>query len=382
MAAQQNMTIGQASRDDAAPGSTKQQTGGSGTSQTGAGRQTGYELLRIIAMAMVITLHYLGKGGFLTDPKESFFAADYLAWFLEAFCVAAVDIYVLISGFFLADAAFRPGRLLRLWAQVFFYSAGVPAVLVLTGILPVSELGRERLLTFCFPVLREHYWFVTAYVLMCLFAPFLGKAARSIPQKQFRLLLLLLFVIFSVSKSVLPFDLPLDRGGYDALWFVFLFLAAAYLRIYGLPFLQKKGRGLCCYLLCSLLIFGLMNVYRLLYQSTGRLADFIGSPYQYNHVLCLCSAIALFCVFGSLQEFSGRLRTLVLRISSCTFGIYLLHENEAVRYLWQDWLFAGRLRGSLTFPAGVLAAVLVWYGIGIVIELIRQKVFGWVFRDW
>ena len=149
-----------------------------------SGRQANYELLRIVAMAMVITLHYLGKGGLLTGQEQAWKTADTLAWLLEAFCVAAVDVYVLISGYFLVDASFRFGKLCMLWLQIFVYSVGVPALLCLLGILPVQEISMERVLTWIFPVLREHYWFATAYVVMYLFAAFLGKAVRQIPQKQ------------------------------------------------------------------------------------------------------------------------------------------------------------------------------------------------------
>lgn len=335
-------------------------------------RQAGYELLRIAAMAMVITLHYLSKGGFLTDPAQPFQAANRLAWLLEAFCVGAVDLYVLISGYFLTDASFRPGRLLRLWGQVFFYSVGVPALALVTGVLPAGEVTADRLLTWLFPVLREHYWFVTAYVVLSLFAPFLGRAARAMPQRELLILLALLYGMFSISSSLLPFDLPLDRGGYDGLWFLVLFLTAAYLRLYGLPPLQKKGRGLVCYVGCSLLIYGLSGVCRAVFLRTGRLGDLVQSPYHYNHFLCVFAALGLFCAFGRVRMADGRWKRAVLRVASCTFGVYLLHENDAVRYLWQDWFLAERLRGTLAFPLGVCAAVIGVYAAGIAAELLRR----------
>ncbi|MBO5292720.1 MAG: acyltransferase [Lachnospiraceae bacterium] len=345
-----------------------------------AGRQANYELLRIVAMAMVITLHYLGKGGFLTNPKESWEFQDGLAWLLEAFCVAAVDIYVLISGYFLVDAEFKGKKLWKLWAQIFFYSIGVPAILVLTGFLPMSELSLERLLTWCFPVLREHYWFATAYVVMYLFAPFLGKAVRSIPKKQFGQIWCLLLIVFSVSKSLLPVNWPLDTGGYDALWFLCLFLTAAYIKLYGVPFLQKGGRSLWVYLVCSVLSFVLMIFYRMVYVRTGRLGDFLGSPYQYNHILCLLSAVALFLFFGRVRIVSPKLERGIVRLASCTFGIYLLHEHEAVRYLWPKWLGAEKVQGAAGLVAGILVAVVGLYGIGSLIELCRQRIFKWLFQ--
>lgn len=339
-----------------------------------AHRQVNYELLRIVAMAMVVTLHYLGKGELLKDAGKQWLLSDMLAWLLEAFCIVAVDVYVLISGYFLVDTKFSPGKLWKLWAQIFFYSAGVPAVMILIGIIPREDIYLERLLTWCFPILREHYWFATSYIVMYLFAPFLGKAVRSIKKKQFQQILALLFVIFSISKSVLPFDFPMDTGGYDAVWFLCLFLTAAYIRLYGVPFLRKNS-GFWYAAFC-LLLFGLTNVYRLIYAKTGRLRDYLNSPYHYNHILCLLAAAALFCAFGKIRITSGRAANVIAKIASCTFGIYLLHENEVLRYLWPKWLFADACRGTFLVVPGVILAVVVLFGIGIIVELCRQ----WIFR--
>lgn len=343
-----------------------------------AHRQANYELLRIVAMAMVITLHYLGKGELLADAGAKWQAADALAWLLKAFSIVAVDVYVLISGYFLVDANFKPEKLLKLWAQILFYSAGVPVVLFIAGVIPREEIYLDRILTWCLPVLREHYWFATAYVVMYLFAPFLGKAVRSIEKKQFQKIIVLLLAVFSVSKSVLPFDFPMDSGGYDAIWFLCLFLTAAYIRLYGVPRLQKRG-GLYYAALC-LLLFGMTNLYRLVYAKTGRLEDYLDSPYHYNHILCLLAAAALFCAFGKLRITAGGASNVIAKIASCTFGIYLLHENEALRYLWPKWLFADAVRGTFLVVPGTILAVVVLFGIGIIVELGRQWIFGKIIK--
>ncbi len=63
-------------------------------------RERNYEILRILAMLMIVCLHYLSKGGALAAPTGKLAATGYTAWFIEAFCVVAVNVYVLISGYF------------------------------------------------------------------------------------------------------------------------------------------------------------------------------------------------------------------------------------------------------------------------------------------
>lgn len=57
-----------------------------------------------MAMMMVVVLHYLGKGGLLPDLTAPLSVQDMVAWLLEAFCIVAVNVYMMISGYFYAKA--------------------------------------------------------------------------------------------------------------------------------------------------------------------------------------------------------------------------------------------------------------------------------------
>ncbi len=48
-------------------------------------------------------------------------------------------------------------------------------------------------------------------------------------------------LVFSVAKTVLPMQLPWDHKGYDAFWFVFLYLTGAYLKKYKISGGIKSG---------------------------------------------------------------------------------------------------------------------------------------------
>ncbi len=103
---------------------------------TGNKRLANFELLRIVAMLMIISLHYLVKGWAATpfpfvakdDPVGTF------AWLIEAFCIVAVNCYVLISGYFCVESVWKPGRVVSLLCQVLFYSLLTPVILLLCGV--------------------------------------------------------------------------------------------------------------------------------------------------------------------------------------------------------------------------------------------------------
>ena len=66
-------------------------------------RMANLELLRCVAMGMVVVLHYLGKGGLLPELSgETLDSTGRTAWLLEAFSIIAVNVYMFISGYFLS----------------------------------------------------------------------------------------------------------------------------------------------------------------------------------------------------------------------------------------------------------------------------------------
>ena len=71
-------------------------------------RQTNIELLRIFAALSVILLHYnnasLGGGFYYVDEGSK---NQFLMCLLEVICICAVNIYVLISGYFMKDSMKR-----------------------------------------------------------------------------------------------------------------------------------------------------------------------------------------------------------------------------------------------------------------------------------
>ena len=112
-----------------------------------------YELLRIIAMLMIVCLHYLSKGGALGDSKGELSATGYAAWMMEAFCLVAVNVYVLISGYFGVDSTtFTIRKPLKIWGQVWFYSVVIGLVALFSGI---ASFDLYRFFTYVFPVIHK-----------------------------------------------------------------------------------------------------------------------------------------------------------------------------------------------------------------------------------
>lgn len=338
-------------------------------------RMASVELLRSIAMFMVIALHYLDKGGLLIPLTEKQDLYSLVAWFLESFSIVAVNTYVLVSGYFLVEAGFKWRRLVQLVFQVLFYSLLVPFILVLTGQIAVQSLTLYDVLFYIFPVQMEHYWFATAYILLYLFLPVLSAGVKNIPKDVFQRIILLVLLVFSVSKTILPFMLGIDRHGNDVIWFFCLFLVAAYIRLYGVPIITNKKRALLLYVAGCLMIYVVAVFIAFLSNLTGKFAYFVESTYNYNHLLCLLASIGLFLFFLFWKMPEGTPARLARNIAPYTFGVYLLHENIAVRYLWPKWFQVESYGHSKWFLLHFALTLLAIFGIGIAVDFLRSVLF-------
>lgn len=350
----------------------------------GKKRQLNYELLRILAMIMIVCLHYLSKGGLLGSPaRADMTLTGYAVWLVEAFCLVSVNVYVLISGYFgvNAQAGLSDGRKLtfrevlkrpvRIWKQVFFYSMLFGCGALVIG---VQEFDLYQFFSYCFPVVTEHYWFATYYIILCLLMPFLNAGISCLDERETRYLLLGLLLVFSVSKTVIPMHLPWDKYGYDSPWFVVLYLTGAYLGKYEAPLIRTGRRAAALYLGSVMTVFASFVLIRLIYLRTGRLEAMINYGYAYNFLFCYTGAVGLFLLFrtGHVPE---RFRKPVELFSGSAFGVYLIHEHINIRYAWPEWLHCGAQaeRSAAGFLCHMFLGVLCVYLVCTVLEQIRQK---------
>lgn len=349
-------------------------------------RVKNYEILRILAMLMIVCLHYLSKGGALKSPAGELTGAGYTAWLIEAFCLPAVNVYVLISGYFGiedgktdAQGIFR--RTLRIYLQVWFYSVVIGAIFLVTGL---QEFNIYTVLMYVFPLSTEHYWFATAYVLLTLFMPFLNAGFDRMEKRAVECVLMCMLVVFSVAKTVLPMQLPWDHKGYDAFWFVFLYLTGAYIRRYGSKWITNRARAVLLYIVSTLIVFVSMLSIRFMYMKTGKLEDFISYGYSYNFFFTYFASIGLFLAFRQKEKTEPktcgyRLQT----VSGATFGVYLIHEHVNLRYLWPTWFQSAEFAANPipVFLMHMVGTVVVVYLVCSLVELARVGLFKLIPRS-
>lgn len=339
-------------------------------------RQANFEILRILSMVMVISLHYLIKGKITIPLSQDISLVNLTAWLLQSFCIVAVNVYVLISGYFLPEAKWGLKKLIYLVAQVWFYSVGVALLCLLLHVGEVRSWDLYDWMAVLFPFQMEHYWFATAYLVMYLFTPVIKAALKYLKKNELEKLIFLLLLFFSVGKSIIPIKVPTDQYGYDFGWFLCLCLIAGYIKIYGIDWFNRIRKGLFLYFIFSAGIFAYSVFLGILCQKGLPLSYALDMNYSYNHILVLTASLGIFYGFKYMKPKKTAWITLLCKAAPYTFGVYLLHENLAVRNLWPLWFGVDKVRGTMLFPLHMGITVILVFAAGIVIDYGRSCIFN------
>ncbi|MBQ3796629.1 MAG: acyltransferase [Butyrivibrio sp.] len=348
-------------------------------------RNASFELLRIIAMLMILNLHYNSHADVLLQLGVPASGVQIYATIIEAISITGVNVYVLLSGFFLSKGKVRPSRILQLICQVYFYTILVSVAMMLVGTYVIhSNDSVYKIVQYLFPISSEHYWFVTAYIIMYVMAPVMNAATEVLSRKQMRAVIAGLLIWFSIVKSFVPVMFATDHYGYDYGWFIVLYLIAAYIRKYDVVLFFNAKKSAAVFLLSvALMAFASIALHYINLQRGG-LVYFSDVPFHLNFIFSLTGSLGLFSFFRFYKMRDNRFADVVRFVAPFTFGVYLLHMHLEIKDRWLGWL--ENLMGEvpkdsvILFAWHQLRAILIVFVAGIFVDWIRKTIFDYVGR--
>lgn len=195
-------------------------------------RVSNFELLRIIAMLLIILAHYCVHGGYTFDGIGINYV---LVKALGSFGQVGVALFVGISGYFSCTGKFNLKRIVMLAIETFIYSITLYFI-VWIGI-DKQEFSRGALIANIFPVIFTKYWFVSCYVTLCLFSPLLNIIIKNLSEKQLKTVVLVGFIMYSLLPT---FNIQSSFYYSELIMFMLYYITAAYIRFYGGRVDRKK----------------------------------------------------------------------------------------------------------------------------------------------
>ncbi len=339
-------------------------------------RLYGPDLLKIICMFMIVMGHgflYSVNGAHLQPGLSQ----SLISQLMTTFGGVAVNVFILISGYFLAEQRFRLSRLVKLYLEVEFYSL---IILLMNKTVMASSLSFKDVLTMIFPISFNHFWFISAYFGLSLISPVLNIGIRAMNKKQHFSAALLLCVCFSLWSDLIPKSDPFGAGyGYCLTWFVVLYFVAAFIRRYVDRDTLKTGRSLLLYALFALLVFLGNRLMSLIANRFTSLKEYDIESFfsRYNCSLVLIASVMLFCAFLSMDIKGKGSSKAISYVSKLTLGVYLIHGGPFTSYpLWGLVFSLLDIEGDSLYIARVLLAALLLFAACLCVDCIRSLIFG------
>ena len=334
-------------------------------------RNYGVDLLRMLAMYMVLVLHILGRGGVLTSAVP--LSLEYnVAWLLETSAYCAVNCYGLISGYVGIKSTYRYSNVINLWTKVLFYSVGLLLVVILFR--PFYG-GVLEAIKYCLPVSFRKYWYFTAYFAMFFFVPILNFAIRSLTKKQAIASCVCIMGAFSVLQT-LRGDLFLTGGGYSALWLIILYYFGGCIREFDLFSDLSKAKAVIGYCVTVTVSWGMKILGESVATHTGiqKIQSYSGILISYISPTILFSAIFLVVLFGKMTLSEDRIKW-VKKLSPLAFSVYLIHCHPLVWEIFdQKFAVFASLPAVILILAVLVTAVIIYLCCSL-IDYLRELLF-------
>lgn len=329
-------------------------------------RQSNFEILRIISMVLILIHHFS-----VHTRWESSSGLTNKKIFIEAIGFGGklgVNIFLLISGFFLVGSVFKMKKVINLWLQVATYSIGFYLLFALITRNPEMFTIRAFSAAF-FPITFNSYWFMTTYFLLYLLSPYINILIEHMTKKQFIQLLIILGVFLSIMPTISNI---ISRYGTSevGLWFILMYLVAAFIRKYPENFTKSATYYFFISFFLFILSIGIF-IGATIYNNSAESPiskEFIIGLYNPPFVLL---AIFLFLAFRNLNTFYNYWINV---FGGATLGVYLIHDNNQIRS--RLWGIVYKLIGHFNGFVFIFSTIVILTAIYVIctfVELLRKK---------
>ena len=296
-------------------------------------RKSGIELLKIIAIFLIVLSHVLRT---LSGSGSESLLGDWVINFTSqgsgfrnlVLCILQYSgqlgniIFVVCSSWFLLDKeTSNKKKLLRIFIDVFVIS--IIYLICLGAYMGFKTLTIEEIIKSIFPNYFAANWFITCYFVFALISPILNKVIKSFSKNTHFVVSLVFFFLFFIAGFIYGPDSNINCA--LIVWITIYFIVA-YFKLYGQKFCASKKINI---ILLLIGILGIITITAITYYLGTKISllQNATSWSKANSPFFLCIA------FGSLNLFNKTKFTnkFINYISSLSFLIYIIHDNILFR---------------------------------------------------
>ncbi len=324
-------------------------------------RNSNIELLRIFAMLFIIAGHFAGQGELFQLDDLSVFDSILLG-ILGSGQRVSINVFLIISVWYLVDQDFNPAKIIRTWGEVFIYTVTITLALKLTG----NPVTLKQLFQSFMPYLGRPLWFASAYISLLMISPFLKKA-QNLDKAQYRALV----IVSGIIVCILPmFAAEMDTYLCAIVWFCFIYILVGY---YKLHIGICKGRGIF-HLILGILLYAFLAGFSALPIQSDILSSAQTLAYRFLHDFkslpnLLISALI---VSGALR-FKPSYNKCINILASGSFAVYIIHQTPVLFPLLWKWILGCQMFSYNYLVLSFVQWIITIYLACSTVDIARRK---------
>lgn len=341
-------------------------------------RQSNIELLRILAIAGVIILHYNNPvvGGGITYTEEGSLNF-YVLYFLESISICAVDLFMLISGYFMCESKKKSlWKPIELLIQVMTFHEAIYLLKVILGLEIFSV--KSALVT-----LIPANYFVILYCAVYFLSPYINVMLDRLSNKSFRVLVAISICLFSIYPTMVDvvgeirgnyviglstIGMYGSQWGYNIVNFMLMYLLGAYIKRENAKALKWNTWKLTALLFLDILLI----------VAWARVNDNIGyfierSSWEYCNPLVIFAAVISFILFFRIKIGVNKV---INRLAAGAFTVFLLH-NDLLPFLQIERFVTGNV---VVMILHIFLSVALIYAICWMVYIVYYRISRPIFQ--
>lgn len=323
-------------------------------------RLLNFEFLRIIAMFLIVLIHCL----YHLDFKETKFLSSYIAINLMVIIAkTAVNIFVLLTGYFLVSKKNAISRVFKLLGVVFFYQIAI-------GLFCHYFIDTDSNIISMNVFNPFKYWFINNYLALVLLSPFINIFINSLNKERYIVFLFFLFIC-----NVIFGNLTSVNNGFSLIWFLNLFLVGRFFSLFSIKLKRRNVSFTILLGLCFVLVFNFF-IYNRSTFSSGVFNNFlIGSVGSYSHLFTVLFSV-LFFLFFKKTNYNHLFFSKLGQVSPYLLGVYLIHDNMFLKeFIWNNKITKSIFYDTIYNPLVVVIYAFSIFVSCVLIDYFRSQLF-------
>ncbi len=318
-------------------------------------------------MFLIVAHHFSVHGGVPIWQGDYPMSLNfYLDQMLSTGGKIGVNLFVLITGYFMAGKITKPSSLAYLWLTTFFYVILFYAIFTLCGI---HEFSWPGFIACFFPIRNDAYWFVSAYFMLMFLSPFIAIGFNSLGNKQ----VLAFLVVFGIFWSIVPtLTTQQEYYGSTLFWFVYMFVFGGYLNRAKpeerMPRKYFRLAFVCGWLAIAAVVW--------LADFSNRHIPFMSYVdwFTFANLSSFFSLVVSVGLFMLFKTWNMGYVPWINKFAAAMFGVYLIHENPIVYpWLWKSVFDVPAHLDSPWFIVWAFGAITLIFLVCSFLDLFRNR---------